>query len=204
MVRAGAARKRWGCCEARRLAEFGELPLTHPEGIRLGELHAAVVEERPEALLDAGRPELVVPEVEAFVAEHPLREGARATFMLRRSSGSEPSPALHHGVARRLNAWFFTAFAGYLNQHQQRLQAIRVRQPPTRANRSGARRRSGRVPSRPGHRATSVDECWSRSCSPPCRTPAPGSRWDAYGPPSPTTRRGGRRRLASRRRRQPR
>lgn len=62
-------------------AEFADLPPTRLEGIRLGELHAAVVEERAEALLEAGRPQLVVPDLEAFVAEHPLREGARAALM---------------------------------------------------------------------------------------------------------------------------
>jgi DNA-binding SARP family transcriptional activator/pimeloyl-ACP methyl ester carboxylesterase len=62
-------------------AEFADLDSTRLEAIRLDELRSGAIEDRAESLLDAGRARDVVPTLESFVAEHPLRERARATLM---------------------------------------------------------------------------------------------------------------------------
>lgn len=61
--------------------EFTDVLPAFLEGIRLEEVRLAAVEERARVLLDLGRSESVVPELEAFVAANPLREEARAVLM---------------------------------------------------------------------------------------------------------------------------
>lgn len=60
---------------------FADTEIAHLEAMRLEEGRWTAVERRAEALLDCGRPAEVVRLVEPFVAEHPLRESARATLM---------------------------------------------------------------------------------------------------------------------------
>ncbi|MGY1722174.1 BTAD domain-containing putative transcriptional regulator [Blastococcus sp. SYSU DS0533] len=54
--------------------EFADEPWARSEAARLRELHEVAVERLAAARLDAGRPGLVVPELEVLVAESPLRE----------------------------------------------------------------------------------------------------------------------------------
>lgn len=61
--------------------EFADVLPAYLEGIRLDELRLTAVEERARALVDLGRSESVVPELEAFVVANPLREAARAVLM---------------------------------------------------------------------------------------------------------------------------
>jgi DNA-binding SARP family transcriptional activator/pimeloyl-ACP methyl ester carboxylesterase len=61
--------------------EFADVLPAYLEGIRLDELRSTVVEQRARVLVDLGRSESVVPELEAFVAANPLREAARAVLM---------------------------------------------------------------------------------------------------------------------------
>lgn len=77
-------------------SEFTDLEPVHVEAIRLGELHSAVVEERAEALLRSGRADLVVPELESFVAGQPLRESARAALMRALYATGRHADALRH------------------------------------------------------------------------------------------------------------
>jgi DNA-binding SARP family transcriptional activator/pimeloyl-ACP methyl ester carboxylesterase len=94
------------------------------EAIRLEEARLVAQERHGAALLDSGRAADAVPVMEAFVAEHPLREQARATLMralyalgrqaealaayqdyrarLAGDLGLEPSPALQRLQARIL------------------------------------------------------------------------------------------------------
>lgn len=61
--------------------EFADVLPAYLEGIRLDELRLTAVEERARALVELGRSESVVPELEAFVVANPLREAARAVLM---------------------------------------------------------------------------------------------------------------------------
>jgi DNA-binding SARP family transcriptional activator len=64
------------------LAEFAFEAFAQPEIARLEELRLAVLEERLDADLEAGRQAEVVGELEALVEEHPLRERFREQLML--------------------------------------------------------------------------------------------------------------------------
>ncbi|WP_432155291.1 BTAD domain-containing putative transcriptional regulator [Streptomyces sp. bgisy153] len=59
-------------------ADLDASPWLAPERARLAELHGQAVELRAEALLRLGRGAALVPELEAFMAAHPWREGAWA------------------------------------------------------------------------------------------------------------------------------
>jgi DNA-binding SARP family transcriptional activator/DNA-binding beta-propeller fold protein YncE len=64
------------------LADFAYEPFAQAEIARLEDLRLAALEQRIEADLELGRHAEVVSELEALVAEHPLREGLRAQLML--------------------------------------------------------------------------------------------------------------------------
>lgn len=61
--------------------EFADMLPAYLEGIRLDELRLTAFEERARVLVELGRSESVVPELEAFVVANPLREAARAVLM---------------------------------------------------------------------------------------------------------------------------
>ena len=64
------------------LSDFASEPFAQGEIARLEELRLAALEERIEADLALGRHAELVPELEALVREHPLRERLRAQLML--------------------------------------------------------------------------------------------------------------------------
>jgi peptide/nickel transport system substrate-binding protein len=64
------------------LSDFESEPFAQSEIARLEEVRLAALEERIEADLALGRHAELVPELEALVREHPLREGLRAQLML--------------------------------------------------------------------------------------------------------------------------
>jgi DNA-binding SARP family transcriptional activator len=64
------------------LAEFTDEPFAHVEGAHLEGLRLACLQERIEADLALGRHSDVVDELEALVAEHPLREPLHGQLML--------------------------------------------------------------------------------------------------------------------------
>jgi DNA-binding SARP family transcriptional activator len=64
------------------LEEFGFEAFAQGEIARLEELRLSLLEERVDADIEAGRPGEVVGELEALVAEHPLRERFREQLML--------------------------------------------------------------------------------------------------------------------------
>jgi peptide/nickel transport system substrate-binding protein len=64
------------------LAEFRDLPFARDETFRLEELRLVALESRIEADVALGRHVEVVPELEALVREHPLRERLRELLML--------------------------------------------------------------------------------------------------------------------------
>jgi DNA-binding SARP family transcriptional activator len=63
------------------LADLEFEPFARVEVERLGELRLAAVEDRIDAELVLGRQGALVPELEALIAEHPLRERLRAQLM---------------------------------------------------------------------------------------------------------------------------
>jgi WD40 repeat protein/DNA-binding SARP family transcriptional activator len=71
-----------GLWEGRPLADLEFEPLARVDVERLEELRLAAVEERVDAELSVGRQIVLVPELEALVAEHPFRERFRAQLML--------------------------------------------------------------------------------------------------------------------------
>jgi DNA-binding SARP family transcriptional activator len=64
------------------LSEFASVPFALAETLRLEELRLSALEERVEADLALGRHANLVHELEALVAEHPLRERLRGQLML--------------------------------------------------------------------------------------------------------------------------
>ena len=64
------------------LSDFAYEPFAQEEISRLEELHVAALEDRIEADLALGRADELVPELEALVGRHPLRERLRRQLML--------------------------------------------------------------------------------------------------------------------------
>ena len=62
-------------------AGFADTEIAHLEAMRLDEARRTAVERHADALLSSGRAAQVVPLLEPFVDEYPLREAARATLM---------------------------------------------------------------------------------------------------------------------------
>lgn len=83
--------------------EFVELDHARLEAIRLEELRCEAVEDRADALVEAGRGREVVPSLERFVAEHPLREQARAALMRALyAAGRQPDALRQYADYRRV------------------------------------------------------------------------------------------------------
>lgn len=72
---AGLLREALGLWRGSALADLAFEPFAHTAIVRLEDLHLLAVERRIDADLALGRHALLVPELEALVAEHPLREG---------------------------------------------------------------------------------------------------------------------------------
>ncbi len=82
-------------------AGFAETEIAQLEAIRLEESRRTAVERRAEALLHSGRAADVVPGLESFVAEHPLRESARASLMRALHETGRTAEALDHYRSHR-------------------------------------------------------------------------------------------------------
>jgi YVTN family beta-propeller protein len=78
----------------RPLADLEFEPFARLEVERLEELRVAAVEERIEAELELGRHAALVPELEALVAENPLRERLRGQLMIALYRGGRQADAL--------------------------------------------------------------------------------------------------------------
>jgi predicted ATPase/DNA-binding SARP family transcriptional activator len=75
-------------------AEFASEEFVAAEVARLVELRARAVEERAAALLELGRPDEVIGELEAEIAAEPFRERLRALLMLALARAGRPVEAL--------------------------------------------------------------------------------------------------------------
>ena len=79
---AGELREALRLWRGQALADFADEPFAQPEIIRLEELRLAALEKRIDADLAVGRDAELVGELEALIAEHPLRERLRQQLML--------------------------------------------------------------------------------------------------------------------------
>ena len=77
-----ALREALGLWRGSALSDFAYESFAQPEIVRLEELRLVALEDRIDADLACGRDGDLVPELEALVAEHPLRERPRAQLML--------------------------------------------------------------------------------------------------------------------------
>src|SRR6266540_371912 len=86
------------------LAEFRDEPFAAVAARRLGDLRISALEQRVEADLELGRHERVVPELEALVAQEPLRERPRSQLMvaLYRSGRQAEALACYRDARRRI------------------------------------------------------------------------------------------------------
>ncbi|WP_203746013.1 AfsR/SARP family transcriptional regulator [Catellatospora bangladeshensis] len=85
------------------LSDLAEAPFAQGEILRLSELRLVAAETHAEALLAAGRTAEAVAAAQALVAEHPLRERARAHLMLALYRDGRTTEALDaYREARRL------------------------------------------------------------------------------------------------------
>jgi YVTN family beta-propeller protein len=85
------------------LADLDSTARAHAERLRLEELRLGALEDKLEAELALGRHADLVPELEALVAQHPLREKLRAQLMLALYRSGRQAEALEtYQEARRL------------------------------------------------------------------------------------------------------
>src|ERR687897_156395 len=79
---AAALRDADGLWRGPALADCADIPFARAEAARLEELRSAAIEDRIEAELELGRHSDLVAELEALVAQYPLRERLRAQLMV--------------------------------------------------------------------------------------------------------------------------
>ncbi len=82
-------------------AAFADSDIAQFEALRLEEERRSAVEQLAEAMLDCGRAADVVTLLEPFVAENPLREGARLTLMRALHQVGRTAEALEHYQRQR-------------------------------------------------------------------------------------------------------
>ncbi|MGZ4745996.1 MAG: alpha/beta fold hydrolase [Oryzihumus sp.] len=98
---AGTLAEALGLWRGQAYAGFADTEVAQLEAIRLEESRRTAVERRAEALLACGRAADVVPMLEPFVAEHPLRESARASLMRALHQTGRTVEALGHYRSHR-------------------------------------------------------------------------------------------------------
>jgi YVTN family beta-propeller protein len=130
------------------LSDFASEPFAQTEIARLEELHLTALGERIEADLTLGRHAELVPELEALVREHPLRERFRAQLMLALYRSDRQAEALEtYQQARRTLREELGLEPGRTLQDLERaiLRQDADLDPPERASRVAVRapRRSG-------------------------------------------------------------
>ena len=93
-VALGAFDEALGLWRGSPYAEFASEEFAAAEVARLVELRARAIEERAAALLELGRPEDVIGELEAEIAVEPFRERLRALLMLALARAGRPVESL--------------------------------------------------------------------------------------------------------------
>ena len=163
-----AAEKLW---RGRPLADLEFEPFARVEVERLEELRLAAAEARIEAELTLGRHAALIPELEALVGEHPLREGLRSQLMLALYRSGRQADALE---AYRLGRSLLTRqLALEPSRRLRELEQAILRQEPTLELGADARRAVAT-------KVASVAPRSARSNGGTRETPAPGSRRRPY------------------------
>src|SRR6476661_8667192 len=98
---AGTLAEALGLWRGQAYAGFADTEIAQLEAIRLEESRRTALERLAEALLACGRAADVVPMLEPFVAEHPLRESARASLMRALHETGRTAEALDHYQSHR-------------------------------------------------------------------------------------------------------
>jgi DNA-binding SARP family transcriptional activator len=98
-------------------------PYADSQRQRLGELRLATVERHAELLLDLGRSDEIVAELEDLIALHPLRQHLHGLAMraLARAGRREAALEVYHGLERRLIEESGTEPGAPLRQHRAEL-----------------------------------------------------------------------------------
>jgi len=119
------------------LADVDSTPFAHAESLRLEELRLSALEEKFEAELALGHHAEIVAELEAFVAQHPLREKLRAQLMLALYRCGRQADALEafQDVRRLLVGELGLEPSAALRNLEQAIlnQDLALEPPPTRA-----------------------------------------------------------------------
>jgi peptide/nickel transport system substrate-binding protein len=134
------------------LADVADEPFAAPEIRRLGELRVRAAEEAIDDDLDAGRHDEVIGEIEALVAEHPLREHLHAQRMLALYRAGRQADALN--AYREARSVLVEQIGVEPGAELQRLQeailahdpALELASPPAEATPAPRRRRRRAAP----------------------------------------------------------
>jgi len=107
------------------LSDFAYEPFARAEIARLEELRLKAIEDRIDADLACGRDTELVSELEALVADHPLRERLRSQLMLAlyRSGRQGDALAVYHDARRTLDEQLGVEPTGALRERQRAILA---------------------------------------------------------------------------------
>ena len=121
-----------------------DAPFASAEAARLDDLRLATVERRIDAELDQGAHDVLVPELERLIAEHPYRERLRGQLMLALYRGGRQAEALDvYREARRTLSEDLGIEPG---QQLQRLEGAILRQDPELTPQGRVRAVKGNLP----------------------------------------------------------
>ncbi|HEX6917221.1 MAG TPA: BREX system ATP-binding domain-containing protein, partial [Phycicoccus sp.] len=157
-------------------AELDDLPAAEAERVRLEELRLLAREDRAAVSLALGEHATAAAELEALVAEHPLRERAWASWALALFRSGRQADALK--VLRRVRALLARELGIEPGPALRRLQELVLRQDPSLDWRAPA---PGRPPSIVPARAAGPGDAGSHQPDGEATPPASGADWPYVG-----------------------
>ncbi|MBA2575261.1 MAG: AfsR/SARP family transcriptional regulator [Euzebyaceae bacterium] len=152
---AGARRRGLALWRGAALGELASEPFAHLAAARLEEARLTAVEGRVEAGLALGQHAALVGELEALVAEHPLREALRAKLMLAmyRSGRQADALAAYQQLRRILDRELGLEPSPELHRLEEAILLQKIRTRLGAAGRGAGRRAPGRRPARTDDRS---------------------------------------------------
>jgi DNA-binding SARP family transcriptional activator len=124
------------------LADLLDEEFAHAESERLDEVRVAAVEERLETLLELGRHDEAIPQLQLLVAEEPLRERPRRLLMLALYRAGRQGDAL--SLYRETRRFLHDELGLEPSRELRELEAAILRQDPTLAPAAPSGERDGR------------------------------------------------------------